>query len=91
MLVLSCASVCRLDVTTGRAYIKYRDHELVVDTLLLGTTIPLKMGSDYMFIGEIHKEVNIFNIHLILKHNFISTLFRHVAGWYYLTSVESRT
>ena len=46
-------SLVRMDQTNCSALIRYKDHELRLDTSLLGSMVPLRLGSVYMLIGEI--------------------------------------
>ena len=54
--VRTFGSLSSLDTSNGRAVIKYREGSLVVDVCLLGTSAPLKIGSLYMFIGELQHQ-----------------------------------
>ena len=42
-----------MDQTNCSALIRYKDHEIRLDTSLLGSMVPLRLGSVYMLIGEI--------------------------------------
>lgn len=50
-------SLIRMDQRTGTGQLQYNEHQLSIDTSLLGSTVPLRIGSVYMLIGEILQQV----------------------------------